>query len=379
MNYIRRAYQIKKLAKPGQVLVVYGARRSGKTTLIRQYLEELGTAEKYTFDSGDSISTRELLGSGDSRRLLDRVAGLSVYVVDEAQNIPNIGQALKILVDSCPALKIIATGSSSFDLAHKLGEPLVGRREVVTLYPFALSELVEHTSRQQVGDSLTQILTYGLYPQIYTAESNFERESKLLELVDGYLLKDIFTLENIQAPTQLLHVVKLLAQYVGQPISASKLANEVNLNKKTVERYLDLLEKTFVIHKVMPFSNKLSQSLKFKPKYYFYDVGIRNALIGNFLPPHERADIGGLWENFCFMERLKKHAYERRAHPRLYFYQSYETKKEIDIVEEYNGYTALECKWDYDRDTIALDEWDREYPSAPVSVVTRDTYMRYLL
>jgi predicted AAA+ superfamily ATPase len=201
----------------------------------------------------------------------------------------------------------------------------------------------------------------------------------LLELVDGYLLKDIFTLENIQAPTQLLHVVKLLAQYVGQPISASKLANEVNLNKKTVERYLDLLEKTFVIHKVMPFSNKLSQSLKFKPKYYFYDVGIRNALIGNFLPPHERADIGGLWENFCFMERLKKHAYERRIHPRLYFYQSYETHKEIDIVEEYNGYTALECKWDYDRDTIALDEWDREYPSAPVSVVTRDTYMRYLL
>ena len=376
-NYIQRTYHIENLVQKGKVLVVYGPRRSGKTTLVKHYIETLTVP--FLVDSGDDISIQEVLGSGDASRILNRVQGLSVYFIDEAQNISNIGLALKIMVDARPDLIVIATGSSSFDLANKIGEPLVGRREIIMLYPFALQELGTQFGRHQVDDNLQAILTYGLYPQVYTAKTNFDKESRLQEIVDGYLLKDIFALEQIKAPTKLFHLVKLLAQYIGQPVSASKLANEVGINQKTVERYLDLLEKTFVIKKVLPFSNKLSQSLKFKPKYYFYDLGIRNALMGNFLPPSERSDIGSLWENFCYIERIKKNTYERLVHSQYYFYQSYHSAKEIDIIEEYNGYTAFECKWKFDRERIMFEEWDVVYPNAPIAVITKDNYFNFLL
>lgn len=373
---LKRAYSIADLVEKGRVLVVYGPRRSGKTTLIQTYLASITVSS--LCDSGDNIRVQEELGSLDSSRILRRVEGLSVYVIDEAQNVPNIGIALKIMVDSRPDLIVIATGSSSFDLANKIGEPLVGRRELITLYPLALQELGKQFPRQYVEDTIDSLLVYGSYPQVYTAGSSFDRESKLQEIVEGYLLKDIFALEQIKAPTKLFHLVRLLAQYIGQPVSATKLSNEIGVNQKTVERYLDLLEKTFVIRKVLPFSNKLSQSLKFKPKYYFYDLGIRNALLGNFLLPHERADIGGLWENFCYLERIKKHAYERLVHPQYYFYQSYASGKEIDIIEEYNGYTAFECKWKFAKDTIALDEWDTAYPKSAVRVITRENCFDFL-
>jgi predicted AAA+ superfamily ATPase len=376
MEFLTRSYKIESLAKEGKVLVIYGPRSSGKTTLVKAYTDTLTSA--YLVDSGDNIFTQELLSSLNSEKILARVQGLSVYVIDEAQNVKNIGMALKIIVDARPGLIVIATGSSSFDLANKLGEPLVGRREVITLYPLAIEELAKQYNRHQIDDALAAILAYGLYPQVYTAVDTFSKESQLQEIVEGYLLKDIFALEQIQAPSKLLHLVKLLAQYIGQPVSAAKLATEVGLNQKTVDRYLDLLEKTFVIKKVLPFSNKLSQSLKFKPKYYFYDVGIRNALLGNFLSPLERTDIGNLWENFCYIERIKRNAYQRLTHPQYYFYQSYHTAKEIDIIEEYNGYTALECKWKFSKENIALDEWDAAYPDAPIQVITKDNYLQHL-
>jgi predicted AAA+ superfamily ATPase len=375
-NYIQRAYDIDKIVQPGKVLVLCGPRRSGKTTLLKQYTEKLSVP--FLLDSGDNTNTQEILGSVNTERILARVEGVAVYILDEAQNIPNIGQSLKIMIDARPDLIVIATGSSSFDLANKIGEPLVGRREIISLYPFALQELSKNFPRHTVEDKLDSILIYGLYPQVYTADTNFEKESRLQEIVEGYLLKDIFALEQIKAPTKLLHLVKLLAQYIGQPISVTKLASEVGLNQKTIERYLDLLEKTFVVRKVIPFSNKLSQSLKFKPKYYFYDLGVRNALLGNFLSPNERIDIGSLWENFCYIERIKKNAYDRASHPQYYFYQSYVNGKEIDIIEEYNGYTAFECKWKSDKKTIAFEDWDREYPESPVVVITRDNYWQFL-
>jgi predicted AAA+ superfamily ATPase len=376
MEFLTRSYKIESLAKPGKVLVIYGPRRSGKTTLVKAYTDTL--TAPFLADTGDNIFVQELLSSLSVEKILARVQGLSVYVIDEAQNIKNIGMALKIIVDARPDLIVIATGSSSFDLANKLGEPLVGRREVITLYPLAIEELAKQYNRHQIDDVLYTVLTYGLYPQVYTVLDTFSKESQLQEIVEGYLLKDIFALEQINAPSKLLHLVKLLAQYIGQPVSAAKLAIEVGLNQKTVDRYLDLLEKTFVIKKVLPFSNKLSQSLKFKPKYYFYDVGIRNALLGNFLNPLERTDIGNLWENFCYIERIKRNTYQRLIHPQYYFYQSYHTAKEIDIIEEYNGYTALECKWKFNKEEIALEEWDVAYPNSPIQVLTRDNYLQHL-
>jgi len=375
-EYIKRTYNISSLVSKGVVLVIYGPRRAGKTTLFKHYTKDLSVP--YLIDSGDNITVQEILGSGDTKRILNRVEGLSVYIIDEAQNVPNIGLGLKIMIDARPDLIVIATGSSSFDLANKIGEPLVGRRELITLYPFGLQELAKQFPRHEIEDNLNTLLVYGLYPQIYTAKSTFEKESKLKEIVEGYLLKDIFALEKIKAPSQLFHLIKLLAQYIGQPVSSSKLASEVGLNQKTVERYLNLLEKTFVIHKVLPFSNKLSKSLKFKPKYYFYDTGIRNAIIGNFTEASTRADRGQLWENFCYMERIKKNSYERLSHPEYYFYQSYESGKEIDIIEEYNGYKAFECKWNFTRDIVSLSEWDKAYPDSSIQIITKDNYFDFL-
>ena len=375
-NYTERTYNIKDLVRPGSVLVVYGPRRSGKTTLIKHYTNTL--KEEFLTDSGDNTAVQEILGSMDTARILARVENVSVYIIDEAQNVPNIGSALKIIVDNKPDLIVIATGSSSFDLANKIGEPLVGRRELITLYPFALQELHRELPRHKIDDDLNSILTYGLYPQVYNAKTNFEKESRLQEIIEGYLLKDIFALEEIKSPSKLLHLVKLLAQYIGQPISTTKLANEVALNQKTIERYLDLLEKTFVVKKIMPFSNKLSQSLKFKPKYYFYDLGIRNALLGNFLAPSERADIGNLWENFCYIERIKKNAYERISHPQYYFYKSYNESSEIDIIEEYNGYKAFECKWKSEKETTPVPEWNKAYPNSPIVIIKNSNYLKHL-
>jgi uncharacterized protein len=375
-SHIQRTYNLSSLVKPGKVLVVYGPRRAGKTTLVKEYLDSF--QGKKLYESGDNSAVQEVLGSQDEKRIVDRVSGLALYVIDEAQSVPNIGLGLKLMVDARPDLIVIATGSSSFDLAHKIGEPLVGRREVITLYPLALQELAAQSHHIDLSESVDEILVYGSYPQVFVSESTFDKESQLQELVEGYLLKDIFTLEQVKAPSKLLHLVKLLAQYIGQPISSSKLASEVGLNHGTVERYIDLLEKTFVIKKVLPFSQKLSQSLKFKPKYYFYDLGVRNALLGNFLPVNQRIDRGHVWENFCFIERMKKHAYERKIHPQSFFFQSYVNKKEIDIIEEYNGYTALECKWSAD-EAVENAEWSLRYPESPIQVVTRANCKDYLV
>jgi uncharacterized protein len=375
--FIKRTYNIQELVQAGRVLVVYGPRRSGKTTLIQMYTSNLKVP--FLADTGDNIIVQDILSSLDTGRILARVQNMSVYVIDEAQNIQNIGMALKIMIDARPDLIVIATGSSSFDLANKIGEPLVGRREIITLYPFAIEELAKQFPRHKIDDTLNNMLTYGMYPQVYNAATTFDKESRLQEIVEGYLLKDIFALERIKSPSKLLHLVKLLAQYIGQPVSITKLAIEIGLNQKTIERYLDLLEKMFVIKKVLPFSNKLSQSLKFKPKYYFYDVGIRNSLLGNFLRPDDRLDIGNLWENFCYIERIKKNAYERKIHARYYFYQSYQIAKEIDIIEEYNGYKAFECKWKFDKKDIALPEWDSAYPNYKIHIITKDTYFDHLV
>lgn len=376
---IKRTYKINELVKAGQVLVIYGPRRSGKTTLVQEYINSLTTKFNTLYESGDNLTTQTILGSMNTGKILAHVEGLNMYVLDEAQNITNIGKALKIIVDNRPDLIVIATGSSSFDLANKIGEPLVGRREIVTLYPLAMEELNKNYSRHILDDGLHSILTYGLYPQVYSAETNFEKESKLQELIDGYLLKDIFALEQIQAPAKLLHLIKLLAQYIGQPISSSKLASDVGLNQKTVDRYLDLLEKTFVIKKIMPFANKMSQSLKFKPKYYFYDLGIRNALLGDFSDVTKRVDIGSIWENFCFIERIKRNEYKRESHPKYYFYRSYQNKNEIDIIEEYNGYKAFECKWNSDKAHISLSDWDTQYPDSKISIINKSNFIKYLV
>jgi hypothetical protein len=287
--------------------------------------------------------------------------------------------SLKIMVDHRPDMAIIATGSSSFDLANKLGEPLVGRQNMYTLYPISLYEMNgQFGSSYQMEIIRDQFMVYGSYPEVVTAEGNIAKEAVARNMAGSYMLKDIFDMETIKAPGQLSHLLKLLAYQIGQPVSLSELSNETGLNINTVRRYLDLLEKTFVIVRVGAFSWNLRNALRFKSKYYFWDLGMRNAIINNFNSLANRNDIGQLWENLCVVERMKRNAYVRGRHPNYYYYKSYDNK-EIDLVEECDGYAAFEFKWSPSKSAVSMPEWNKKYPKAEIQTVHRENFMDYLV
>jgi predicted AAA+ superfamily ATPase len=249
---IKRTYKLEELIKPGRVLVIYGPRRAGKTTLLSGYLSE--TKLKYKLDSGDNIKTQQILSSQDFTRILEYVSGYELLAVDEAQQIPGVGMGLKIIVDQMPEIKVIATGSSSFDLAGAVGEPLTGRKTTITLYPVAQMELLSLHNRHELRERLEDFLIFGSYPEVVTAQSRREKISVLEEIVDSYLLKDILTLDRVKNSRVLLDLLKLVAFQVGSEVSLSELATHVKLDVKTVGRYLDIFEKAFVLKRVGGFS-----------------------------------------------------------------------------------------------------------------------------
>ena len=306
---------IEKLLKPRKVLILYGARRVGKTKLLKDFLSHSNL--KYRIDSGDNIRIQHLFESQDFLALSDYVEGYELIAIDEAQQIKNIGMGLKIIVDQHPSLRVIVTGSSSFVLSQSVGEPLTGRKKTVVLYPISLIELNAMYNKQELSEQLETFLRFGLYPEIVTTKNKKEKMEILQELVDSYLLKDILSLEKIKGSRQLLDILKLLAFQIGNEVSLSELASQVRLDIKTVGRYLDILEKGFVIKKIGAFSRNPRKEVTSKAKYYFYDVGVRNAIISQFNELADRNDTGNLFENFIVMERLKANAYLNR------FTQSY--------------------------------------------------------
>src|SRR3989338_6111720 len=370
MDYINRAINIKELLEKGQVLVIYGPRRVGKTTLVSNFLKEY--SKPYLSKTGDDIIARTILSSEDLSRITNLVEGYSLFFIDEAQQIENIGKGLKLIVDSQKEMNVIATGSSSFDLANKIGEPLLGRKRTITLYPISVFELLKQLPKSAVFSMRDTLLLYGGYPQIVT-EKNVSRKIELLqEIVSSALFKDIFELEKVKSPQKILDLVKMLAYQIGQPVSAGSLANDLDIDAKTVERYLDLLEKNFIIFRLGAFSRNLRNTIRFKQKYFFWDVGIRNAIINNFNAISGRDDMGGLWENFCVVERIKRNAYIGIEKPNYYFYHSYQNQ-EIDLIEEMNGYRAFECKWRAGKLSRNKD-WKTEYPENPVLVINKDNF-----
>lgn len=360
---------------PGKVFVVYGPRRVGKTTLVTQYLSQTGW--KYKLDSGDNIRTQQLLSSQDFTMILAYVEGYELLVIDEAQQIPGIGQALKIIVDQRPDIRVIATGSSSFDLSNKIGEPLTGRKRTVTLFPVSQLELTHEWNHHELKERLPDYLIYGSYPEVLTATSAARKKELLHELVDAYLLKDILILEHVKGSKYLLDMLKLLAFQIGKEVSSQELARQLGLSVKTVQRYLDLLEKAFVLVRTSGFSRNLRSEVVRKSKYYFYDTGLRNAIISQFNGLSERSDIGELWENFLFIERLKKRSYrEQYANP--YFWRTYEGQ-EIDLIEEGEGQVrGYEFKWSKRRGERVPTQWREAYPSASYEVIHSDNYLSFL-
>jgi predicted AAA+ superfamily ATPase len=373
---IKRFYEpLSEWIPEKRALLIYGPRRVGKTTLVEQFAKRCGL--RYRLDSGDNIRIRELLGSSDFQKISDYVSGYELIIIDEAQNIEGIGKGLKILVDQHPELQIIATGSSSFSIQQQVGEPLTGRKRELTLFPISLKELEVQYNRFDLDQQLDNILIYGLYPEVYAADSQLVKVEYLDELVDSYLLKDILTLDKLKNSDKLLKIVSLLAFQVGSEVSIHELSQKVGLDVKTVDRYIDLLEKSFVVYKLTPFSRNLRNEIAKKSKYYFYDNGIRNAIIKQYNSMNLRNDQGQLWENFLMSERLKKIHYERMYLNR-FFWRTYQ-QKEIDYIEEIDGNLyAYEFKYQKKKAKTPLEFTDA-YKPKEFRIIHRENYLDFVL
>ena len=361
---------------PQKVLVIYGPRRVGKTTLLQNYLKQ--TSLKYKLDSGDNVRTQQILGSQDFGQILPYVEGYELLAIDEAQNIPNIGMALKIIVDQVPGMQIIVTGSSSFELAGQVGEPLTGRKLTLSLYPMAQSELLSVYNRFELREKLADFLVFGAYPEVLQAPTQHARIEVLTEIANSYLLKDILALDRIKNSRTLLDLLKLLAFQVGSEVAITELATQLGVDVKTVKRYLDLLEKAFVIYRLNGFSRNLRQEVMNKPKYYFLDNGIRNALIAQFNGLDQRNDQGALWENFMMIERLKYRAYSS-LYANVYFWRTYQ-QQEIDLIEEHSGKLyGYEIKWSQTKVVHPPTRWMETYKNSEFKIIRPDNYLDFVL
>jgi len=365
---------------PNKVIILYGARRVGKTTLVNKFMEEISEqgfqSEDVLYVSGDDIVARQFLESQSIQKLKDFVGAKKILIIDEAQYIENVGINLKLIVDHIPDIQVLATGSSSFTLLGKTGEPLTGRKFELKLHPIAQLELSQIENPHETAANLENRLIYGGYPEVVTAEDNYKKQLYLREIVGSYLLKDILELEGIRHSKKLLQLLQLLAFQIGKPVSHSELATQVGLSKNTVDRYLDLLEKVFVIYPLSGFSRNLRKEIVKNNKYYFYDNGIRNAIISNFNPLTLRNDVGELWENYIISERLKKIEY-LGPFTNFYFWRTYD-KKEIDLIEEREGRLfGYEIKWQPGKVKVPTD-WARSYPDAGFEIINQENYLQFI-
>jgi predicted AAA+ superfamily ATPase len=373
----KRAYEpLENHIQPNKVTVIHGPHRAGKTTLLQSYLKQ--TQLKYKLDSGDNIRTQQVLSSQDFKQILAYVEGYEMLAIDEAQNIPNIGIGLKILVDQVPGIKVVVTGSSSFELAGQVGEPLTGRKLTLILFPLAQSELMPIYNEFELREKLPDFLIYGMYPEVMMAPTNQARVEVLTEIANFYLLKDILAFDRVKSSKTLLDMLKLLALKVGSEVSLNELGTQLGVDTKTIQRYLDLLEKAFVIIRLGGLSRNLRQEVKNKSKYYFLDTGIRNAIIAQFNSLDLRNDVDALWENFMIMERLKFRTYAP-LYANMYYWRTYD-QQEIDLVEERGGnFHGYEFKWSKNKRALPPSKWKTTYPDAEYSVITPTNFGDFVL
>ncbi len=373
---IERAYEpLDNYLEPNKVLVIYGPRRVGKTTLLDQYLAK--TPLKYKYDSGDNLRVQQILGSQDFSQILAYIEGYELLALDEAQQIPNIGMGLKIIVDQVPGIRIIATGSSSFELGGQIGEPLTGRKRTLCLYPIAQCELLSQSTPFELHERLADYLVFGNYPEVLQASTEQGKRQILSEITNSYLLKDVLAFDRVKSSRTLLNLLQLLAFQVGNEVSLNEIAAQLGINLKTVQRYLDLLEKAFVLQRLGGFSRNLRDEITTKAKYYFYDTGIRNALIAQMNPLGLRDDIGALWENFVFIERQKFRAYQE-IQANSYFWHTYRGQ-EIDLVEDRGGHLyAYEMKWSENAKIEPSPKWTSAYPRSSFQVITPANYLGFI-
>lgn len=364
---------VEKWLFKGKVIVLYGARQVGKTTLCKQLLERYDSKPAYYNCEIQSI--KDALGTKEPQQLKQFIGNYKVIVLDEAQNVPDIGVILKLLIDTYPDIQIIATGSSSFELANATGEALTGRAVQINMYPLSWSELASIHNPFERKALLPKVLQYGMYPDIITRSDN-EAKTLLDELSNRYLYKDIFEFENIRRADVIHKLLQLLSFQIGQEVSLNEISNTLGINRRTVERYIDLLEKTFVIFRISSFSRNLRKEINKGFKIYFYDLGIRNSIIQQFQPIELRNDKGGLWENFLICERMK-FLQDQNLTPKQYFWRTHD-QQELDYIEEYDGQLhAYEFKWKLRRQK-APKAFVKAYPDAKVDFIDTDNFERWV-
>lgn len=364
---------LKAIVAPGKVAVIFGPRRVGKTTLLKKYLE---TESNYLFVTGEDFFIREFLSSGSIEKLKKFIGVKTLLVIDEAQYLPDIGLNLKLILDHLPQVRVIATGSSTFDLHKQIGEPLTGRKNVIQMFPLSQMELNQQENLAETKARLEMRMIYGSYPEVVTFPSDSLRQEYLQELVSAYLLKDILAFEGIQKSKKLIDLLILLSFQIGREVAHSELSTQLGISKSTIDKYLDLLEQVFVIINIRGFSRNLRKEVTKTSRYYFYDNGIRNTLINNFNILKRRDDVGSLWENYLVVERLKKQQYQR-IWSHNFFWRTYD-QKEIDWVEEREGHLfGYEFKWG---NTVAHAPklWRNTYPEAIFQCINESNYLTFI-
>lgn len=369
--------EFRRKVRPQKVLILLGARRVGKTALIKRYLEECDP-EEYQLFNGDDQQTIDLFAERTIVNYERIIGDQKLLVIDEAQNIPEIGIKLKLIVDSIEGVSVIATGSSVFDLNNQLGEPLVGRSNTLQLYPLAQVELSATERYVETKNKLEERLLFGGYPELEQFTDWNDKTEYLHEIVNSYLLKDILEFEGIRKADKIFDLLRMIAFQIGKEVSIEELASNLKgISKNTVENYLDLLSKVFVIYKVDGFSRNLRKEITKTSRWYFYDNGIRNAIIRNFNQLKLRMDKGELWENYLMAERIKRNAYSRKL-VNTYFWRTYD-QQELDLVEEKAGYlSGFEFKWSSEKKVKAPGAWTRVYPDASFEVVHTDNYLEFI-
>ena len=359
--------------QPNFVVVLYGARRTGKTVLLHSVREAIGH-EQVLMVNGEDLEVARLLSSQKLSILERFVAGYTYLFIDEAQSIPGIGLNLKLMVDMIPGLHILITGSSALELYGTAGEPLTGRSLFLSLFPLAQMELGEHMLEME--RNLEDRLIFGWYPQVVTAENEQKKIEVLQSIKNGYLLKDVLALDNLKSALFVLDLLRLIAFQIGMDISYSELAKQLGVNVRTVQRYLDILEKTFVVFSLRGYSKNLRKEISKSPRYYFWDNGIRNTIISAYNDLKNRNDIGRLWENFCISERMKWQQY-KRVYYNNYFWRTYD-QQEIDLIEEYGDTLhAFEFKW-ADKKTKVPMAFRQAYTDFTFDIITRENYYDFI-
>lgn len=357
-----------------KAIIIIGARQVGKSTLLNHLLQD---HKDIMWMNGDDIDIQDLFREMSSTRLRTFLTKKRLLVIDEAQRISDIGLRLKLITDQIPDVQVIATGSSSFELTTKINEPLTGRKREFRMFPLTFSEMVGHTNLLEELRMLPHRMIYGYYPEVVSNPGD-ERQT-LKELSESYLYKDILSLDSISKPDKLVRLLKALALQIGNQVSYNELGNLVGLDSKTVERYVDILEKSYIIFRLGSFSRNLRNELKASRKIYFWDLGIRNAVIGNLAQIENRNDTGELWENFAIAERLKINSYNN-SFAQSWFWRTRQ-QNEIDYIEEEDGCIhAFEFKWNDRKANVKCPvSFSQTYTNATFHVITKKNIENFLL